>query len=74
MFWLAGALDALVAQVMYPQELLRDSKTPQYDMAASTWDGLPLCDCAKDNDAYFLPGCCTGGANSRFSGGLFVMA
>jgi len=35
MFWLTGGLDALVAQIMYPNELLRDSKTLYYEMPAS---------------------------------------
>jgi hypothetical protein len=74
MFWLAGALDALVAQVMYPQELLRDNRTPYYDMAATEWRGWALCGYARVDNAYF--GCrgLLDSAYGDFAGGVFVCA
>jgi hypothetical protein len=74
MFWLAGALDTLVAQIMYAQELLRDGKAPYYDMAANTWRGWPLCDWARDDYADFSCGNSLVHARSDCAGGLFLAA
>jgi hypothetical protein len=74
MFWLVGALDALIAQAMCSQELLRNSKTPYYDMAANTWLGRALCGFAFEAGVRFSRKGTLDSAHADFAGGLFLAA
>ncbi|MFH0814806.1 MAG: hypothetical protein V1902_01810 [Candidatus Falkowbacteria bacterium] len=74
MFMLAGGLDTMCAMSMYAAELLRDNKTPCYDMAALAWRGWSL-DCyAYDVSAFFRDGRRLAGAYDYIAGGLVALA
>ena len=74
MFLLAGALDAMAAMSMYAKELLRDKKTPCYDMAALVWRGWSLfCDALADC-ACFYGHQFLAGAFGDVAGGLVALA
>ncbi|MFH0814804.1 MAG: hypothetical protein V1902_01800 [Candidatus Falkowbacteria bacterium] len=74
MFMLAGGLDTLAAMSMYAAELLRDNKTPCYDMAALAWRGWSLFCFADGDDAYFYGSQSLDGARGSFAGGLVALS
>ena len=74
MFLLAGGLDTMAAMSMYAEELLRDNKTPCYDMAALAWRGWSLfCDALADC-ACFYGNQFLAGAFGDVAGGLVALA
>ncbi len=74
MFMLAGGLDTMCAMSMYAAELLRDNKTPCYDMAALDWRGWSLCCRAYDDGAFFCGRRLLDDAGGGIAGGLVALS